>query len=73
MGYSWAREVYTPVWAVGLQRQFEPFSRRMLYRLALNDAESAASPRQCRQQRLYFFPLPQGQGSLRPTLGISRT
>src|SRR6266436_6654965 len=33
----------------------------------------AAASSFSRQQRLYFLPLPQGQGSLRPTLAISAT
>ncbi len=41
--------------------------------LAFISRATRLRPAQCRQQRLYFLPLPQGQGSLRPTLGVSRT
>ena len=44
-------------------------------RLPLPDggSRSGATPHQRPQQFLYFLPLPQGQGSLRPTFGPVRT
>lgn len=44
-------------------------------RIAARTASSSLipTPAQPPWQRLYFFPDPQGQGSLRPIFGISRT
>ena len=40
---------------------------------AIPDYSSTAPPVTLPQQFLYFFPLPQGHGSLRPTLAAART
>lgn len=38
----------------------------------IQSAEKSPQTDQCKQQTLYFFPLPQGQGALRPILGDVR-
>src|SRR6266480_20924 len=39
---------------------------------ARNSSSAPSPPERARQQRLYFFPLPQGQGLFRPTLPMTR-
>jgi hypothetical protein len=50
----------------------DPVARERFRKIQAAGAAPAIRSSHCKQQSLYFLPLPHGQGSFRPTLGDAR-